>query len=154
MSYSRYAYAEAFEDEKQKSWVKAHVHMFEYFGGVSKILVPDNCKTAVIHNRKFDNELNKVYQELAEHYGTAVIPARVRTPKDKASAEGTVGNISTWIIAALRNQTFFSLADLNAAIRNNVMHRGMTVAVVVPAFFFASRLQLINSFLRFSKSIP
>jgi len=105
LSYSRYAYAEAFEDEKQKSWIKAHVHMFEYFGGVSKILVPDNCKTAVIHNRKFDNELNKVYQELAEHYGTAIIPARVRTPKDKASAEGTVGNISTWIIAALRNLT-------------------------------------------------
>lgn len=120
LSYSRYAYAEAFEDEKQKAWIKAHVHMFEYFGGVSKILVPDNCKTAVIHNRKFDNELNKVYQELAEHYGTAIIPARVRTPRDKPSAEGSVGNISTWIIAALRNQTFFFLAELNAAIRKKL----------------------------------
>lgn len=120
LSYSRYAYAEAFTDEKQKSWISAHVHMFEYFGGVSKILVPDNCKTAVIHNRKFDNELNKVYQELAEHYGTAIIPARIRTPKDKASAEGTVGNISTWIIAALRNETFFSLAELNIAVRQKL----------------------------------
>ena len=120
LSYSHYADAETFEDEKQKSWVKAHVHMFEYFGGISKILVPDNCKTAVLHNRKFENELNKVYQELTEHYGTAIIPARVRTPKDKPAAEGSVGNISTWIIAALRNQTFFSLAELNFAIRKKL----------------------------------
>ena len=120
LNYSRYAYAEAFLDEKQKSWNDAHIHMFEFFGGVSKVLVPDNCKTAVQHNRKHEDELNSSYQELAEHYCTAIIPARVRAPKDKASAEGTVGNVSTWIIAALRNEEFFSIGELNRAIRRKL----------------------------------
>ena len=120
MTYSQYAYVEAFLDMKQKSWINAHVHMYEYFGGVARILVPDNCKTAVVHNGGWkDQQINKTYQELAEHYGTAIIPARVRTPKDKPNAEGTVGNISTWITAALRNEQFFSLAELNRAIREN-----------------------------------
>ena len=118
MTYSQYAYVEAFPDEKQQSWIDAHVHMYEYFGGVAKILVPDNCKTAVIHNGGWkDQRINTVYHEMAEHYGTAIIPARVRTPKDKPNAEGTVGNISTWITAALRKEQFFTIAELNAAIR-------------------------------------
>lgn len=118
LTYSQYPYVEAFLDQKQPSWISAHVHMYSYFGGVSRILVPDNCKTAVVHNRKWnDREINAIYHEMAEHYNTAVIPARVRTPKDKPNAEGTVGNISTWITAALRNEQFFSLAELNAAIR-------------------------------------
>ena len=71
-------------DQKQASWIAAHIHMYEYFGGVAKILVPDNCKTAVIHNgKRKDQQINQTYQELAEHYGTAIIPARVRSPKDK-----------------------------------------------------------------------
>ena len=75
MTYSQYAYVEAFADEKQQSWIDAHVHMYEYFGGVAKILVPDNCKTAVIHNKGWkDQRINAVYHELAEHYGTAIIP--------------------------------------------------------------------------------
>ena len=118
MTYSQYTYVEAFLDMKQRSWIKAHIHMYEYFGGVAKILVPDNCKTAVIHNgKRKDQQINQTYQELAEYYGTAIIPARVRSPKDKPNAEGTVGNISTWITAALRNEQFFSLAELNRAIR-------------------------------------
>ena len=64
-----------------------------------------------------DQQINETYQEMAEHYGTAIIPARVRAPKDKANAEGTVGNISTWITAALRDEQFFSLAELNRALR-------------------------------------
>ena len=121
MTYSQYAYVEAFLDMKQKSWINAHVHMYEYFGGVARILVPDNCKTAVVHNGGWkDQQINETYQELAEHYGTAIIPARVRTPKDKPNAEGTVGNISTWITAALRNEQFFSLAELNRAIRDKL----------------------------------
>lgn len=121
MTYSQYAYVEAFLDMKQKSWIIAHVHMYEYFGGVARILVPDNCKTAVIHNGGWkDQQLNETYQELAEHYGTAIIPARVRTPKDKPNAEGTVGNISTWITAAIRDEQFFSLAELNCAIRGKL----------------------------------
>ena len=121
MTYSQYAYVEAFLDMKQKSWICAHVHMYEYFGGVAKILVPDNCKTAVVHNGGWkDQQINETYQEMAEHYGTAIIPARVRTPKDKPNAEGTVGMISTWIIAALRDEQFFSLAELNRAIREKL----------------------------------
>ena len=121
MTYSQYAYVEAFLDMKQKSWITAHVHMYEFFGGVSRILVPDNCKTAVVHNGGWkDQQINETYQEMAEHYGTAIIPARVRTPKDKPNAEGTVGNISTWITAALRNEQFFSLAELNRAIREKL----------------------------------
>ena len=121
MTYSQYAYVEAFLDMKQKSWISAHVHMYEYFGGVARILVPDNCKTAVVHNGGWkDQQINETYQEMAEHYGTAIIPARVRTPKDKPNAEGTVGMISTWITAALRDEQFFSLAELNRAIREKL----------------------------------
>ena len=121
MTYSQYAYVEAFTNEKQKAWITAHAHMYNYFGGAAKILVPDNCKTAVVHTKDwYTPKLNATYHEMAEHYGTAIIPARVRKPKDKASVEGTVGNISTWIIAALRNEQFFSLAELNAAIREKL----------------------------------
>lgn len=121
MTYSQYAYVEAFLDMKQRSWINAHVHMYEFFGGVARILVPDNCKTAVVHNGGWkDQQLNETYQELAEHYGTAIIPARVRTPKDKPNAEGTVGNISTWITAALRNEQSFSLNELNHAIHGKL----------------------------------
>jgi transposase len=117
LSFSGYAYVEAFLNEKTKAWITAHIHMYEYFGGVTRILIPDNCRTAVNHNGGwYSHELNKTYHEMAEHYGTAVIPARVRTPKDKPKAEGTVGNISTWIIAALRNEQFFSLSELNKVI--------------------------------------
>lgn len=121
LSYSQYAYVEAFINEKQGSWIKAHINMYNYFGGVSKILVPDNCKTAVDHNKDwYTPKLNATYHEMAEHYGTAIIPARVRKPKDKPSAENVVGNISTWIIASLRKEQFFSLMELNAAIRGKL----------------------------------
>lgn len=121
MTYSQYAYVEAFLYMKQKSWISAHVHMYEYFGGIAKILVPDNCKTAVVHNGGWkDQQINEAYQEMAGHYGTAIIPARVRAPKDKPNAEGTVGMISTWITAALRDEQFFSLAELNRAIREKL----------------------------------
>lgn len=121
LSYSHYAYAEAFRNEKQPSWITAHVHMYEYFGGVTKILIPDNCKTAVNHNSGWNSqELNSVYKEMAEHYGTVVIPARVRKPKDKPTAEGTVRVISTWITAALRNAQFYSIEELNQAIRQKL----------------------------------
>ena len=121
MTYSQYVYAEAFINEKQPAWIRAHVHMYQFFGGVAKILVPDNCKTAVIHNNNWnDQRINTTYQEMAEHYGTAIIPARVRAPKDKPNAEGSVGNISTWIIAALRDEQFFSLAELNREIHQKL----------------------------------
>lgn len=121
MSYSTYAYAEAFPDMKQASWIKANVHMLEYIGGVPRMIIPDNTATAVNRNgiRK-EREINPSYQEFAEHYNTAIIPARVRHPKDKPVAEGSVSRISTWIIAALRNEQFFSLESLNREIRKKL----------------------------------
>ena len=121
-SYSQYAYAEAFINEKQKAWITANIHMLEYFGGVPRIIVPDNCTTAVNHQQSdwYTPKLNTVYHEMAEHYGVAIIPARVRKPKDKPGAEGNVGNISTWITAALRNEQFFSLSELNQAVRKKL----------------------------------
>jgi transposase len=122
MSYSQYAFVEAFLNERQNSWITAHVHMYEFFGGVAKILVPDNASTAVSH-RNYDwysPDLIRSYGELAEHYNTAIIPARIRHPKDKPHAEGSVRNVSTWITAALRNEQFFSLKELNAAIREKL----------------------------------
>lgn len=121
LTYSQYSYVEAFINKKQNAWINAHVHMYEYFGGVTRILVPNNCKTAVIHNSDWYNqEVNIVYHEMAEHYNTAIIPAHVRTPKDKPNAEGFVGVISTWITPTLRNEQFFSLVELNQAIRKKL----------------------------------
>lgn len=116
LSSSQYAYVEGFISQNQESWIAAHVNAFAFFDGVTRILVPDNLKTGVEKPSWYSPVINKTYHEMAEHYGTAVIPARVRKPKDKPSVEGTVGIISTWIIAALRNQTYFSLAELNKAI--------------------------------------
>jgi transposase len=116
LPYSGYGYVEAFLSQNQECWTEAHVHAYQFFGGVTRILVPDNLKTGVIKIAKDEVVLNKSYQELAEHYNTAIIPARVRTPKDKASVEDTVGVISTWILAALRKQQFLSLNELNEAI--------------------------------------
>ena len=119
MTYSQYAYVEAFINEKTAAWIKAHIHMYDYFGGVAKILVSDNCTTAVNHKQStwYTTKLNTTYHEFAEHYNIAVVPARVRKPKDKPNVEGSVGKISTWITAALRNEQFFSLEELNSAIR-------------------------------------
>lgn len=116
LSSSQYAYVEGFLSQNQESWIAAHVNAFNFYGGITRILVPDNLKTGVEKASLYSPVINKTYHEMAEHYGTAVIPARVRKPKDKPNAEGIVGIISTWIIAALRNQTFFSLAELNKAI--------------------------------------
>ena len=116
LSCSSYAYVGAFLSMDMENWIAAHVNAYKFFGGVTRILVPDNLKTGVDRVSWYTPVINKTYHEMAEHYETAVIPARVRRPKDKPNAEGTVGIISTWIIAALRNQEFFSLRELNDAI--------------------------------------
>jgi transposase len=115
ISCSQYAYVEAFLRQDLECWIAAHVNAFQFFGGVTRILTPDNLKTGVDQAAWYTPVINKTYHEMAEHYGTAVIPARVRKPKDKPNAEGAVGIISTWILAALRQQKFFTLAELNAA---------------------------------------
>jgi len=117
LSYSGYAYVEAFFSMDMESWVRGHVNAYEYFGGVARLVVPDNLKTGVIKNTRVEAFINKNYQSLAEHYGAVVLPARVRAPKDKPRVEGTIGIIETWIMAALRNGQFFSLPELNEAIR-------------------------------------
>lgn len=113
---SCYVYAEACNDMASENWLLCHVHAYSFFGGVARLLIPDNCKTATISNTRYDTVLNKSYQELAEHYNTAIVPARVRAPKDKSHAEGSVKFAETWIIAALRNQKFFSLDELKSAV--------------------------------------
>ncbi len=120
LPYSGYAYTEAFLDMKQDAWITAHVNAYRFFGGVPRILTPDNLKTGVIKNTKDETVVNKSYQEMAEHYGTAIIPARPQKPKDKAFVEGSVGVVSTWILAALRNQQFLSLKELNIAIQEKL----------------------------------
>ena len=120
LPYSGYAYAEAFFRLNQEAWITAHVNAFEYFGGVARIITPDNLKTGVIKNTKSELVINRAYQELAEHYGTAIIPARVRKPRDKSTVEGAVGIVSSFILAAIRNQQFFTLKELNEVIRERL----------------------------------
>jgi hypothetical protein len=116
LPYSGYAYVESFFSQNQECWITAHVNAYRCFGGVTRILTPDNLKTGVTKGSRGEAFINRTYQEMAEHYGTAVIPARPRAPKDKPTVEGTVGIVSTWILAALRNQQFLSLHELNEAI--------------------------------------
>ena len=113
---SWYTYAEACTDMKTENWLMCHVHAYSYFGGVARLLIPDNCKTATTSNTRYETVLNRSYQELADHYGTAIVPARVRKPDDKAAAEGSVRFVSTWITAALRDRKLFSLTEANAAV--------------------------------------
>lgn len=113
---SCYVYAEACSDMKTENWLQCHVNAYRHFGGVARLLIPDNCKTATTSNNRYDTILNRSYNELAEHYGTAVVPARVRKPKDKSHAEGSVRFAETWIIAALRDRKFFSLNEVKEAV--------------------------------------
>jgi transposase len=120
LPYSAMIYAEGFIDMKQLSWTVAHIHALEYFGGAPAILVPDNTKTAVNRGPIYTTLINVRYDELAEHYGCAVIPARVRRPNDKALVENGVNIVEKSVLAAFRNDTFFSLTELNDAILHKV----------------------------------
>jgi len=113
---SNFTYAEAFESQKVKSFIAAHIHAFEYFGGVPEITVPDNLKSGVSKPCFYDPEINPAYQEMSEHYRTVIIPARVRKPRDKAKVENAVQQVERWVLAPLRHQQFFSVAEANVAI--------------------------------------
>ena len=117
MGASNYTFAEAVASEGLEDWILAHVRMFAFLGGVPKAVVPDNLKSAVIKADRFDPGLNRTYAEMAAHYGTAILPARPRKPRDKAKVEVAVQVAQRWILARLRNHRFFSLAELNVAIR-------------------------------------
>jgi transposase InsO family protein len=94
--------------------------MFSFFGGVPQIVKPDNLKASVTKACYYEPDLNPTYHEMAVHYGAAVIPTRVRKPKDKALGENAVQQVERWVLAALRNQRFFSLHELNQAIRERL----------------------------------
>ena len=113
---SCYAYVEACPDMRSESWLLCHVHAYSYFGGVTRLLIPDNLKTGVTSNTRYETLINKSYYEVAEYYDTAIVPARVDHPKDKSLAEGTVKFVSTWVIAALRNRRFFTLGEVQQAV--------------------------------------
>ena len=117
---SNYAYAEATEDQSIESWVKAHEGMATYFKGSSEIWVPDNLKSGVDWADRYEPGINRTYKELSSHYGAVVIPARVAKPKDKAKVESAVQVAQRWILAVLRHHTFFSLSELNEAIREQL----------------------------------
>lgn len=117
LPFSRYAFVEPTLDMRQDTWLRAHVAMFEAFGGSVPRVVPDNLKTGVLkHPREGEIVLNDAYREMAAHYSGAVLPGRVRKPKDKASVENTVAHVATWIIAGLRERQFASLPVLRAAV--------------------------------------
>jgi len=114
---SNFTYAEATASQRSADFIASHVRAFEYFGGVAELLVPDQLKSGVIRSCRYEPGLQRTYEEMAEHYGTAVMPARPRKPKDKAKVEVAVQVVQRWILAVLRHETFFSLAALNARIR-------------------------------------
>jgi len=114
---SGFPFAEGFPDEKSNHWILAHLNAFHYYGGVPRILIPDNCKTAVTKPQYYDPVLNPSYWEFAKELQVAVIPARIREPEDKACVEESVRWLETWLLEWLRGQTFFSFAELNEAIR-------------------------------------
>jgi transposase len=113
-------YAEATPSQTLPHWVAAHVGMLTYFHGSPAIWVPDNLKSGVTTASRYDPDINRTYAELARHYGAVVIPARVATPTDKPKVEVSVQVAQRWVLAVLRHRTFFTLADLNAAIRERI----------------------------------
>jgi transposase len=114
---SNYTYCEATFTQTLPDWVGAHVRMFRFYGGVTRLLVPDNLKSGVQKASFYDPEINRSYGAMAAYYGTGVVPARPRKPRDKAAVEAGVRFAQTYILGRLRNQTFFSLAEANAAIK-------------------------------------
>ncbi len=113
---SGFTYAEATWTQALQDWIGAHVRMFRFLGGVPRLIVPDNLKSGVNHASFYDPEINRSYGMMASHYGVGILPARPRRPKDKAKVENGVRFAQTCILGRLRRQTFFSLAEANAAI--------------------------------------
>lgn len=115
---SNYTFAEATWTQALPDWIGSHQRAFQFFGGVTELVVIDNLKSGVSKACRYEPDINPTYQEMASHYGTAVLPARARKPRDKAKVEVGVQLVERWILAALRKRTFFSLAELNQAIRS------------------------------------
>lgn len=114
---SQLIFAEATATQSTPDWIASHVRMFETFGGVSEILIPDNLKAGIHKAHRYDPDLNQTYAALAQHYGIAIIPTRIFSPRDKAKVENAVQCVEREIIAPLRHRTFTSLEDINNAIK-------------------------------------
>lgn len=113
---SNYTYAEATRTQSGPDWIASHARAFEYFGGVAGALVPDQLKSGVTRSCRYEPGIQRTYEEMAQHYGTTVLPARPAKSRDKAKVEVAVQIAQRWILARLRNQTFFSLDELNGRI--------------------------------------
>ena len=119
---SSFTFAHASWTQALPDWIDAHVRALEAIGGVPQLLVPDNTKTAVIKACLYDPQVNRTYAEMAAHYGAAILPARPRRPQDKAKVEQAVLIVERWLLGRLRHRTFYSLADINAAIADLMTH--------------------------------
>jgi transposase len=113
---SSYSYAEGFLSQDLPQWITANIHAFNHFQGVTEIVVPDNLKTGVSKPNYYEPDINPTYQSMAEYFGTVIIPARVRRPDDKGKVEKGVQDAERWVLAALRNHTFFSLSEFNRSV--------------------------------------
>ena len=121
LSFSGLAYAEVFENMKEASWIQAHVNMFEYFGGFTRVLVCDNLKTGVLrHPHDSRPQLQKDYESFGHHYGISIVPARVLQPNDKPLAENTVKFVEDWIIKKLRNAQCYTIKEYNELVRKEL----------------------------------
>jgi transposase len=116
MGASKYAYAEATWTQSLPDWIASHIRTFEFMQATASLLIPDNLKSAIKQACRYEPEATSTYEDMARHYGTAILPARPRRPRDKPAAESGVLLVQRWILARLRNRQFFSLLELNAAI--------------------------------------
>jgi len=114
---SNYTFAEAFANQQLENWIDAHLHAFAFFGGVTQLLIPDNVRTGVHRPCYYEPQIHRTYAEMADHYGTVVLPARPYAPRDKAKVESAVQYAEHRLLAPLRHQTFFSVGQINQAIR-------------------------------------
>jgi len=114
---SNFTYSEATATQGLADWIGAHIRAFEFLGGVPEIVVPDNLKSGVTKACRYEPSVNRTYEEMASHYGVAVVPTRRRKPRDKAKVEAGVLVVERWILAALRKRKFFSLGEVNQAIQ-------------------------------------
>lgn len=130
---SSYTYSEATASQALPDWISSHVRAFAHLGGVPEIVVPDNLKGGVTTPCYYDPDVNATYQDMARHYGIAVIPTRVRAPRDKGKVESGVLQVERWVLAPLRNRLFFSLAEVNAAMRPLVEQLNARAAPGLPA---------------------
>jgi transposase len=115
---SNYTYIEALASQRVPDFVSVHVRTFDFFGGVPEMVVPDQLKAGVITACRYEPGIQRTYAELAQYYGTAIVPARPYKPRDKAKVEAAVLVVQRWVLARLRNETFFSLESLNERIRD------------------------------------